>query len=733
MITKIEIKNVASYDATGIAIDGLKKINFIYGSNGCGKTTISKCLSDPDLYMGKCKITWLNENKLSTYVYNKDFREKNFGNSKIPGVFTLGNATIQDIEKIENKKSTAAEIRTFLERLKFNKKDLENRLERLNDTFINDCWNSLYKKYESNFSEEMAPRLKNKFSEKLLSTYNSGITNLKTIEELEKKKNILYKEAHVALERIAKPDFSRVIEIENDLIWNEVIVGKQDVDISEMISSLGSSDWVQNGMRFIRADSKKCPFCQRETIDDIFKGKLEAYFDTTFSEKNNTVKKLKTKFVEYSDDLIEFLQKILEKEKNNSLTKLDVESFEKQTNDIQNHFNLIKALIEQKINEPSKKIDLPKTTELGASINLIIEAANSSIDEFNQLIANLKNEKEQLKKDVWQLIADEYKTQISTYLQNKTGLNRGINGLTAQINQKINEIADLDGEIKNDTKNITSVEPSVNEINRLLLAYGFTNFKIVPHPEEPGCYQIQREDGSLAEDTLSEGETTFITFLYFYQLIKGGLTEESASNDRVIVVDDPISSLDSTILFIVSTLIKDIINQIKNDEGRTKQIIVLTHNVYFYKEVSFIDCREQGNGQTWHWILRKNQNVTSIQCYEMKNPISNSYELLWNELREDNVSFVTVQNTMRKILENYFKILGRKKDDDIINCFETAEDKLICKSLLSWVNDGSHCLPDDLFVERPENQVDKYKVIFKKIFENMGHIEHYNMMMHVEN
>ena len=75
-----------------------------------------------------------------------------------------------------------------------------------------------------------------------------------------------------------------------------------------------------------------------------------------------------------------------------------------------------------------------------------------------------------------------------------------------KIDQKINEIADLDSEIKNDTKNITSVEPSVNEINRLLLAYGFTNFKIVPHPEEPGCYQIQREDGSLAEDTLSEGE-----------------------------------------------------------------------------------------------------------------------------------------------------------------------------------------------------------------------------------
>ena len=53
MISKIEIKNIASFDASGVVIDGLKKINFIYGSNGCGKTTISKCLSDPDLYIIK--------------------------------------------------------------------------------------------------------------------------------------------------------------------------------------------------------------------------------------------------------------------------------------------------------------------------------------------------------------------------------------------------------------------------------------------------------------------------------------------------------------------------------------------------------------------------------------------------------------------------------------------------------------------------------------------------------
>lgn len=36
MIDKIQVKNVATYDETGITIDNISKINYIYGANGCG-------------------------------------------------------------------------------------------------------------------------------------------------------------------------------------------------------------------------------------------------------------------------------------------------------------------------------------------------------------------------------------------------------------------------------------------------------------------------------------------------------------------------------------------------------------------------------------------------------------------------------------------------------------------------------------------------------------------------
>lgn len=44
MIKKIVIRDVATYDKEGVVFDDLRKVNFIYGGNGIGKTTISRVL-----------------------------------------------------------------------------------------------------------------------------------------------------------------------------------------------------------------------------------------------------------------------------------------------------------------------------------------------------------------------------------------------------------------------------------------------------------------------------------------------------------------------------------------------------------------------------------------------------------------------------------------------------------------------------------------------------------------
>jgi wobble nucleotide-excising tRNase len=257
---------------------------------------------------------------------------------------------------------------------------------------------------------------------------------------------------------------------------------------------------------------------------------------------------------------------------------------------------------------------------------------------------------------------------------------------------------------------------------------------VVPANDASNQYQIKRKDGTLAEHTLSEGEITFLTFLYFLQLTKGGLSQETVSSERVVVIDDPISSLDSSVLFVVSSLLKNLMDDIRAKKGNIKQLILFTHNVYFHKEVSFFNGRIKERTDTHFWILRKTNNISTVEAYKTTNPIKNSYELLWRELQNstNNSSCITIQNIMRRIIEEYFKTLGGYSDESILDKFENQEEKEVCRSLICWINDGSHCITDSLFIEQPNEVIERYNNVFKSIFITLGHEAHYNMMMHME-
>lgn len=77
-------------------------------------------------------------------------------------------------------------------------------------------------------------------------------------------------------------------------------------------------------------------------------------------------------------------------------------------------------------------------------------------------------------------------------------------------------------------------------------------------------------------------------------------------------------------------------------------------------------------------------------------------------------------------------MLGKDKDDKLINSFATTEEKVICKALLYWINDGSHSINDDIFIDSYSDSIEKYKSVFRQIFINTGNIAHYNMMMQIE-
>lgn len=730
MIDSITICGVATYNETGIQINDLKKANFIYGANGCGKTTLSNFLNNPsDEKFSNCTVTWKNTLPLKTLVYNKDFRDKNFGNGKIGGVFTLGQATADEIKNISDKQTLLQVIKQDIIQKRETLKSQETKREELDIAFKDDSWKNIYKKYENDFKEAFKGALKSEgFKTRLLEEHTNNKTALLTIDELREKSKTIFGEVPKTIPLINSISYERVLEIEKNLIWKKIIVGKADVDIAKLIQKLNINDWVNQGRSYIQDDAT-CPFCQHETITGDFKKQLEDYFDETYLSDLKSINTLKTEYNSLMDNLINELNGIESNQKIVLDTKLNIDKFSAYLKTLISQNTTNNEYLINKYKEPSRSIELVSVKEQLEKISELIANANEEIVKHNKIVANFNTEKNNLIISIWKYIANEFKTDIEKYLKASEGYQKGIDALKVQLASKSKEYKDLDAEIKELSKNVTSIQPTVDEINRLLKSYGFLNFEIIKTTEE-GFYQIQREDGTIAESTLSEGEITFITFLYYLQRAKGGDSEENVNDERILVIDDPISSLDSNVLFVVSTLIKEITKNIKSDTGNIKQLILLTHNIYFHKEVSFIDGKHKNCPKTNFWILRKNNKISTIQPYINQNPIQSSYELLWREIKEwERSSGITIQNTMRRIIENYFSILGNRRDDFLITKFESKEDQEICRSLLSWINEGSHTLPDDLYVEAPDGTIGKYLNVFKEIFYHTDNSGHYNMMM----
>ncbi|GAA7361825.1 AAA family ATPase [Helicobacter pylori] len=738
-ISQIVLKNAATFDENGASFENLNSINFIYGVNGSGKTTISiflKNLAENEIEdkFANSKIEWHNDEILKIEVYNKQFKEDQFRNSQIKGIFTLGKKTNENLENIESKKEL---INKENEKKIKNEKSLQNlkqEKEKEEKGFTDSCWEKLYKKNEEDFKETLEGfKLKKKFKEKILEEFKNNEDNKNEIvrlEELKENIRIVFSKNQTELMPL-ECNLTDFDSIENHSIWEQKIVGSSDAIIADLIKKLSNEDWVAQGREYLSKDGNACPFCQQKTITEEFKKQLESYFDTSYQESTDTIKKMKENYKNETAEVLEQLDKIVETEQKNQQIK-NTESFKRIIEILKSKINGNWQKMHDKSKEMSRSFKLGSTKNEIKEIRDLIDTANQQIANHNEMIKDIKNQKKICMERTWKFLVNEFKSDIQKYNKKDCGLEKGINNLEKQIKENQEKIKELENEIRELEKNMVSIKPIVNEINMLLKGYGFTNFGLACTEDEKS-YRIQREDGQLVGETLSEGEVTFITFLYYYHLTKGSLKENDISKNKVLVIDDPISSLDSNILFIVSVLVKDLMKETMKEKTNIKQVIILTHNTYFYKEITY-DLKHY-QGKYSFWIIKKDNNVSKIEDYK-ENPIKNSYELLWHEVRwakkDSNISWVSLQNVMRRIIEYYFRILGGIKYNDLSECFENIEEKRVCNSFISWLNDGSHGISDDLFVQSQDTSIETYLKVFENIFKITGHEAHYKMMMGIK-
>lgn len=405
--------------------------------------------------------------------------------------------------------------------------------------------------------------------------------------------------------------------------------------------------------------------------------------------------------------------------------------------------------IDEKIADPSKVVELEDLTPMLLDLVYALTKMNSEIQKNNDMYEKLGDTQEQCIKDVWGLIAYRMQGEVETYhlaLEENAKATRDLNAEEAKNKERLGEI---ETQITLLGKSSTTIQAAIDGINTLLRDSGFEGFEIIKSDAAKDAYKVVRGDKKLAV-RLSEGEKHFLSFLYFYNQVKG-CDENGVMKEKIVVIDDPVSSLDGNALFIISSLVREMIEVCFNNaeyEGETekgdyiRQLFILTHNAQFhrgitykqvsrYRSVNFYKINKLHNHSTIKPCVRPNKNRAG-QEEENYNPVKNAYAALWTEYQELE-SPIPLMNVIHRIMDYYFLDMCGEDGMDIRDRilvkekpkFE-GETYYLADSMLQYMGAG---INGDMSYDSDEAEAEQIKETFEKIFRLLGQGQHFDMMM----
>ena len=714
-------------------IGPLKPVNFIFGPNGSGKTTISRALADPGRFSGTT-LGWLSQPPTpSVKVYNRDYVADTLQQAHLPGVFLLGKKDVEIQAEIEGLIGPLGSIAAAKKRLDGFEDALAKKQGEIDST-RNELKEAAWSKRTAVPAEllTMFAGYNNNKENLLAHLVEVAAANPTASETFD----ALKAEAAAVLADDATPfaEFPLGIQLRlEDAPGFELlatpVVGSANVRLAPLIQQLQNADWVEHGRDHLSQSPELCPFCQQKVPVDLAE-QLDAYFDKRYSEQITRLKRLRDHVQTWAAGWRSYLESLPGQP--GAEEHLNAEMFQTAKLQLEQVVAQLETTIAAKLTGPSTVLEASSPTTAVEAVNAVVGEANNSIRTFNLRLRSRATAKKALLGRCWvvfarQTIAAEvgrYEGAMPSLTKGKEGIDEAISAATTDLGTKRTRLSELQSQV-------TSSKPIIDKINRLLDSVGFHTFQLAESAAVQDGYSVVRADGDVVGDTLSEGERTFITFLYFAQSLEGATQNSSEPNDLIAVIDDPISSLDSDVLYAVSTVIRRIVAGIAAGTGRVRQLVLLTHNAHFHKEVTYKRLGDKDSG--WQYgIVRKRSGQPSDVILTSENPIQTAYGALWDEVKrmssEPSASASGLQNTLRRILETYFKVLGGVDDNTIITNFE-GEDQTICRALFSWVNAGSHSIFDDLDYSPTPTTIEANLGVFRRIFEVQGQRGHYDMMM----
>ncbi|GHQ77854.1 hypothetical protein JP0077_10990 [Helicobacter pylori] len=735
-----------------IEMGEFKDYNVIFGNNGCGKTSLTRAFEllipknkhiekyrtistaeSPSIEFecedGSYKIE-SNSNigapSFKVEIYNSDFLHNNapfnseFGLKKLDdGVIILEGSVLGEETKEINQ-------------LKNCREKVEKRQKKIKDENDTETLSAKYESEIKKYDEEIEKIRKEVTSKPIQITLDDikvddicevsknkfkvqedALTNLKKdFDELDE----AMKEFDDLKEMELPKDYQTIKDKLESLFSFDIDkeAGQVSEEIKEHISKVGR-EFIEKGIELQKEmPDNACPFCTQKITNNIIQA-YTSYF-------NKSIEQFKQDSSEVSGTLKKILEQWNIKEILQSFERFEPfmkKNFSTNKESLKNALEQIKVLLEKLQKEVDKKEGVEnkeKFQEIDKKLSENYEKLQQCVGETGNILNQKKEQKkklEKLKKDLKEAKIKKAKHDSYDWQKSKEGtkrklsiLNRGyerLNCLLEKIDKKLKELYD-------------QKRPDIETINNYLKALNLPKYSLDKD------YRIVLNSDALenseAKIILSDGEKTTLAFAYFLACLKLFYKKEDLKK-LVVVIDDPISSLDEQRIYNTTCLVAKINQELAREKLSNKedkaQVFVLTHNhTFMARLINMVGT------YACYFQLERHQGQLKIVCKDkVKGYFDTFYLLLFKEVYafakkekvQDNFNeAINYGNKIRILLESFLKInfidsfLGEKSafgEDKIKKLIETADNQVrLSFSNLPFSENGHSIEDKDALTEK---------------------------------
>ncbi|MBS0252823.1 MAG: AAA family ATPase [Proteobacteria bacterium] len=556
-----------------------RQYNLIYGFNGSGKSTLSRLFSSletgnlhPKL-PANCSFDFTLGNKTNfgfphkmdglerrLLVFNSDFIESNlkWSQGKANPVFYIGPDQAEAAAKLDAIEKKLPELESRLkitETAVMRAEKSLNAFKRDKARFIGQRLHQTGRKYE-------APHLTKDYEswsgEKILPLSDDELT---TTEDTLKRAEPMPRLNHIEFgsKRIEQTfQFTREI-CEQSL---STVALPEIQKFPEMLL------WIKNGAEFHDHHAlERCLLCGNELGGErlnLLKRALDDQIDQFIAKLDSTTARLQSvtealdnlkRITPSPDSISAGLRHALRKCRAELLTAIEAPEM---------HLNQLSLALVEKRRKPANPVDtskLPHHTTVEEASTLLtnaLDALNSVLKQHNLIVSDFALHRDRAATSIRKHFLAECLEEFTNHIETFDIAKKEEADARAAVSQAKTDSEALRQKIK-------THGPAATVINKLIASY-LGHRELTINPIEEG-YELHRH-GTAIQGMPSEGEKTAISIAYFLSKID---SDNRKLKNLIIVIDDPVSSLDTRALNYACSLIR-------NRLSSCCQLFVLTHN-----------------------------------------------------------------------------------------------------------------------------------------------------------